>query len=154
VTYALGPGADQLFAKPYVPVLASLIDELRIRHGAADLVNALRSIGMRLARERLGQVAGLRGKDRVEAAARLVNDLGGLAEVEERGDSYVINGYSCPLIAVVADHPEVCQLTQAFLEGVLDGATVRECCRRGEDVACRFEIDLEHAAASPSDRRA
>ena len=35
-----------------------------------------------------------------------LNELGGLAELEERDGGFVIRGYSCPLTSVVRDHPE------------------------------------------------
>ena len=38
----------------------------------------------------------------------MLNDLGGLAELEERGDTVLIRGYSCPPTAVVPGHPGVC----------------------------------------------
>jgi predicted ArsR family transcriptional regulator len=42
---------------------------------------------------------------RFEAAAGVLNKLGGLAEFEEQDGTLVIQGYSCPLAAVTPDHP-------------------------------------------------
>jgi predicted ArsR family transcriptional regulator len=142
VSYTLAPSADQMFAKPYPQVLGALIAQVKRRHGAAEAGDALRAIGAGFARERLGRVAGLGEKARIEAVAGLIDDLGGLAEVEGDAGRYILTGYSCPLVAVVGDHPEACQLTGAFVAGLIGEGTVRECCRRAEDATCRFEIDL------------
>jgi predicted ArsR family transcriptional regulator len=141
-TYVLTETADQMFAKPYAQVLGAVISEVRERHGSDEVVDVLRAIGSRMARGRMGQVVELHGRGRIEAIARLIDDLGGLAEVEERDGRFIVRGYNCPLLAIVGDHPEICKLVEALIEGILGNGTVRECCQRGEDVACCFEIDL------------
>lgn len=147
ITYTLGPTADALFVKPYARVFGALVEEMKQRYGEAELTDALREIGAQLARERLGQVVGLKEKQRVDAIAALIDDLGGLAEVEGGAGHYVLTGYNCPLGAVVGDHPEVCRLTEALVAGLVGSGTVRECCQRGETTTCRFAIDVE----SPSE---
>ncbi len=52
---------------------------------------------------------------RLEAAIAVLNELGGLAELEEREGSFFIRGYDCPLAAAVPGHPEVCRLAEALL---------------------------------------
>jgi predicted ArsR family transcriptional regulator len=141
-TYALTEAADQLFPKPYANVLGAMIGEVRARHGDDEVVVVLRGIGDQLARERMSQVAKLAGRERVGAIARIINDLGGLAEVEERDGQLEVRGYSCPLVAIVNDHPEVCKLTQSTIEGLLGQGTVQEACQRGDRIACRFKIAL------------
>lgn len=97
----------------------------------------LRGVGRRLT---VGQVvpAGDR-RARLEAAVAVLNELGGLAELEERDGTFVIRGYSCPLAAAVPGHPEVCKLAETLLTEVV-GVPVRECCERGEHPYCHFEV--------------
>ncbi len=77
---------------------------------------------------------------RLEAAVGVLNELGGLAELEERDGITLIRGYSCPLAAVVTDRPEVCRLAEALLAELV-GAPVRERCNRGdENPRCCFEV--------------
>lgn len=72
--------------------------------------------------------------------------LGGLAEVERRGDVIVVRGLGCPLGEVVQIEPRACVALQSLLEELI-GVPVRESCERGERPSCRFEIDLpDHAA--------
>ncbi len=79
-------------------------------------------------------------RTRLEAGVSVLNELGGLAELEEHdGDAFVTRGYSCPFTAVVPGHPEVCRLTEALLME-LAGVPVRERCDRGESPRCYFEV--------------
>ena len=69
----------------------------------------------------------------------MLNELGGLAELEERNDTVVIRGYSCPLAGVTLDHPEVCRMAEALVAEV-GGVSVQEHCDRSERPRCCFEI--------------
>jgi predicted ArsR family transcriptional regulator len=135
--YELTPDAEHLFPKPYAPVLRQTLDLLAERLPPAEVEALLRDVGRRLA----ANVPAATGdpRARAEAAAAVLNDLGGLAELEERDGALVIQGYSCPLAAVVPGHPEVCGLAEALVTEVV-GTPVRECCERGEAPRCRFEL--------------
>jgi predicted ArsR family transcriptional regulator len=76
---------------------------------------------------------------RLEAAAGVLNELGGLAELEEQDGTVVIQGYSCPLAAVTPDHPEVCRMAEALVAEVA-GVQVHERCDRSERPRCCFEV--------------
>ena len=76
---------------------------------------------------------------RLEAAAGVLNELGGLAELEEQDGTLVIRGYGCPLAAVTPYHPEVCRLAEALVAEVA-GVPVHERCDRSERPRCRFEV--------------
>ena len=76
---------------------------------------------------------------RLETAVEVLNELGGLAELEERDGAVVIRGYRCPLAGVALDHPEVCRMAEALV-GEVGGVSVREHCDRGERPRCFFEI--------------
>jgi predicted ArsR family transcriptional regulator len=74
---------------------------------------------------------------RLENAAVALNQLGGLAEVDQQNDELVIQGYSCPLATLVPNHPEVCRLAETFVSEVA-GLPLRESCERGPSPRCRF----------------
>jgi predicted ArsR family transcriptional regulator len=136
--YELTPQAEELFPKAYEPVLSQLLDVLAGQLGAQESEALLRSVGRRIAEGQTVPADGVRG--RLEAAADVLNELGGLAELEEeRNGSFVIRGYSCPLAGVVADHPEVCRMAETLLTE-LAGVPVYEHCERGERPRCCFEI--------------
>jgi predicted ArsR family transcriptional regulator len=141
--YELTPEAEDLFPKGYKPVLRRLLDVLAERLGPEGSEAMLRSVGHRIAQ---GQAAPTDGtRSRLEAAVEVLNELGGLAELEEHDGGLVIRGYSCPLAAVTPDHPEVCRMAETLL-AELAGVPVHEHCERGERPRCRFQVVLPDAA--------
>jgi predicted ArsR family transcriptional regulator len=135
--YELEPEAEDLFPKAYEPVLRRLLDVLSERTGEEKAEALLRAVGRRLAEER--GVPADDARERLEAAVHVLNELGGLAELEERDGGFVIRGYSCPLAAVTPDHPEVCRMAETLIAEVA-GVPVHERCDRGERPRCCFEI--------------
>ena len=135
--YELTPQAGELFPKAYEPVLRQLLDVLTVQLGPQESEALLRSVGRRIAEGQSVPVDEVRG--RLEATVGVLNKLGGLAELEERGGSFVIRGYSCPLAGVAPDHPEVCRMAETLLSE-LAGVPIYEHCDRGERPRCCFEV--------------
>ncbi len=135
--YGLSPSAEQLFPKAYDQVLSHLLDLLAERLGAAAVESLLVEVGRRAV---AGRVWPEGAEARLEAALLLLEELGGLAEVERRNGSVAIRGYSCPLGELVPAHPEVCRLAEAVLSEVV-GAPVRERCEKGSAPRCVFEVE-------------
>src|SRR6266568_1102375 len=135
--YTLTRASEELFAKAYSPVLRQLLEELAERMPTEEVEALLLSTGRRLA----AQWPLPRGElhTRVEAAASVLNALGGLTELEWRNGTYLIRGYSCPLAAVVPGHPEVCHLAASLLTELV-GVPVKECCNRSEAARCCFVV--------------
>jgi predicted ArsR family transcriptional regulator len=136
--YELTPEAEDLFPKAYEPVLEQLLSVLAERLGAEESQALLRAVGRRMAeRQTIPANDGLR--TRLEAAVAVLNELGGLAELEEHESTFIIRGYSCPLASVTPDHPEVCRLAESLLTELVD-VPVDEHCDRGEKPRCCFEV--------------
>ena len=135
--YDLAPQAEQLFPKAYGSVLHQLLGVLSERMTAEGLEAALRETGRRIATNRNIPPADLRR--RLEAAVDTLNELGGMAELEQHNGTYCIRGYSCPLAAAVQDHPEVCHLAETLLTELI-GMPVQECCEHGEVPRCCFTV--------------
>ena len=144
--YELTPEAEDLFPKTYKPTLRRFLDVLAERLGPEETEAMLRAVGRDLAEGKIAATDGTRA--RLEAAVGALNELGGLAEVEERDGTLVIQGYSCPLAALTPDHPEVCRMAETLVTEV-SGVPVYERCERGERPRCCFEVatsndDFEH----------
>lgn len=135
--YELTREAEDLFPKAYEPALRRLLEVLSDQLGPEESEALLRSVGRRLAEEHSTRADGLHA--RLESAVRVLNELGGLAELEERDGALIIRGYSCPLAGVTPDHPEVCRMAETMI-AELAGVPVRERCDRGERPRCCFEI--------------
>jgi predicted ArsR family transcriptional regulator len=142
--YELTPEAEDLFPKAYTPVLLRLLDVLSERLGQEESEALLRAAGRSLADESTTPSDDVHA--RLEAAVGVLNELGGLAELEERDGGLVIRGYSCPLAAVTPDHPEVCRMVETLL-AELAGVPVHEHCDRGESPRCCFEVERLRNAA-------
>ena len=139
--YELTPEAEDLFTKAYEPTLRRLLDVLAERIGPEDTDAVLRAVGRGLAEGNTVPTDGTRA--RLEAAVAVLNELGGLAELEERDGALVIQGYSCPLSALTPDHPEVCRMAETLVTEVA-GVPVYERCDRGERPRCCFEISASN----------
>ena len=135
--YELTQEGEDLFPKAYEPTLRRLLDVLSERLGLEESEALLRSVGRRLAEEHSTQADGAHA--RLETAVEVLNELGGLAELEERDGALVIRGYSCPLGGVTPEHPEVCRMAEALVAEVA-GVPVQEHCDRSERPRCCFEV--------------
>jgi predicted ArsR family transcriptional regulator len=144
--YELASEAEDLFPKAYEPVLRRLLDVLSEREGEQRTEAMLRRVGGRLAEER--EVPGGDARARLEAAVEVFNELGGLAELEERDGGLIIRGYSCPLAGVTQDHPEVCRMAETLITE-LAGVSVYEHCDRGERPRCCFEVATSDGTEQP-----
>ena len=146
--YELTP-EEGLFPRAYEPVLERLLDVLSDRLGPEESEALLRGVGRRLAEERGATDGGMRA--RLEEAIAVLNQLGGLAEIEERDEGLVIRGYGCPLAAVTPDHPEACRMVETLISE-LAGVPVQERCERGLRPRCRFEVVLAENTATKQQR--
>jgi predicted ArsR family transcriptional regulator len=118
-------------------VLDRLLESLGQRLPVEVLEEVVRDAGRRMALERPLPRGGVR--ERAVAAAAVLDELGGLAEVREVDGLLLISAWTCPLAAVVPGHPELCRLLEALLADIV-GAPVRERCDRREPPRCSFEV--------------
>jgi predicted ArsR family transcriptional regulator len=135
--YELTPEAEDLFPKAYEPVLHRLLDVLAEQLERDESEALLRSVGRLMAK---GETVPTHGpRERLEAAVEVLNELGGLAELEERDGGFLIRGYSCPLAGLTQEHPEVCRMVETLITE-LAGVPVYEHCDRGERPRCCLEV--------------
>lgn len=146
-TYVLTPEADGLFPKAYDALLNQLITVLKNRLSPAEIEAVLREVGRAVAAE-----ASRKGSDnletRVQSAVKVLEAIGGSAEVERHDDKIVIRGNGCPLAAAVTVHPEVCRLAETLVAEVVKAPVEEHCDREGRP-KCRFEISYQAAQKSP-----
>lgn len=137
VVYRLAPAAEDLFPKAYVPVLRRLLEVLKESLGSETVDALLRNVGQSLASGSPGSSTDL--PTRLEHAVTTLNALGGCAHLEQQQGVHIIRGSSCPLAALVPDHPEVCRLATALVSDLL-GLPVEEQCERSEQAHCCFVV--------------
>jgi predicted ArsR family transcriptional regulator len=140
-TYGVTMQAELLFSRAYIPILTQLLHVLAERMSAAEFDSTMREVGRALMAS-MGRGTG-RGplRDRVAGASSLLNELGGLSEVEEEDGLYVLRSHGCPLAAATAEHPEACNALESLFSQFV-GAKVTKCCDRYDRERCCFEIPL------------
>lgn len=136
--YGLTAEGEELFPKAYALVLGQLVEEIVRTQGRPRAVELLRSVGARAAG---AAKAAVTARQRAENAAAVFRRLGADVEVrEDDAGGWRLQTHGCPLSAVIADHPEVCELGKAVVEAA-SGGSVTECCERGANPRCCFSID-------------
>jgi predicted ArsR family transcriptional regulator len=137
--YALTGEGEELFPKAYALILGELVEEIARVDGWARATELLRAVGRRAAS---GAAPPAHREGRVAVAAAVLRSLGGEVEVQRTALGYTLQGYACPLSAVTAKHPQVCDLARALVEEIT-GQSVTECCDRSDRPRCRFRVDDE-----------
>lgn len=135
--YGLTAQGEASFATAYVEVLRALLDALGGGVEAATVERVLDRAGRRLAHEFEWAGEGLDA--RLRRAAEVLNEMGGMAEVDATANPPAIVGRGCPLAALVDDHPGVCRMARALVSEIT-GRPVRERCDRSRRPACRFAV--------------
>jgi predicted ArsR family transcriptional regulator len=145
VTYVLGPEAEQLFPKAYGQLVSLLMSIFSRQIKPRNLRAGMRAAGRAVAQEHLRELKGKTRQQRVDAALRILKELGGAATFREEAGRHFIYGNGCPIAAATANHPEACLLTESLLASLV-GSPVKECCIRGPTPSCRFEVKSRRGA--------
>ena len=137
VLYELAPGVNEAMSRAYVPFTTQVLRELSERLPASELDEIMRGVGRGLARQWSRPQGSFR--ERVEAAAAVLQTLGAPNELESSDGGLTILGFGCLLASAVGEQPAVCHAMESLLEELI-GAPVTECCQRGERPRCCFTI--------------
>ena len=135
-TYELTPEADALFPKAYDALLNQLIAVLKNRLKPAEIEEVLREVGRAVAAD-APEAHDL--DSRLKIAVKVLETIGGAAEIERDGDRIMIAATGCPLAAAVTVHPEVCRLAETLVAEIVKVPVEEKCDREGRP-KCRFEI--------------
>jgi len=136
--YGLTAEFEPALSRAYIPLLLQVLRELNARMSEAELRELMAAVGRRWAAA-LPRVGGDR-RARAEFAARLLAELGGMVEVEEREGQISLRGFSCPLGALVCERPQICGALEALLTEVTGGEVREQCDRTGDRPRCCFAL--------------
>lgn len=137
--YALTPEAEQIFPKAYGPLIDLLLAVFSKKLSLKELRAAMREVGRKVADDYLLEVERIPRDQRIEAALRILKELGGAATFHESEGKHFIRGNGCPLAAATGRHPEACLIAESLLTQII-GAPVKEHCIHGAAPSCRFQI--------------
>lgn len=150
-TYVVTEEADNLFPKAYDALLNQLIAVLKTRLSPPEIEEALREVGRAMAATApAGQNTDL--ESRVQSALKVLEAIGGAAEIVKHEDKFMIQASGCPLAAAVTVHSEVCQLAESLVAEIVK-APVQELCDRTGRPKCRFEIGHKNAQKAQNETR-
>jgi predicted ArsR family transcriptional regulator len=147
--YQVAPEAERLFTKAYIPVLTELIGVMEERMTPAELEVVFREVGKRLAAARGVSPGTLHS--RAELAARVLTELGGIVDVEQKDGAITLRGYSCPLADAVRAHPAMCQAVEGLVVELLQAPVTERCDREGQPRCC-FEVLQTPSVLPDADR--
>lgn len=137
--YKLTDEARHVFPKFYAPLFNQLLDSLKRQMSASAITSLLEEVGRNVASSFSGRKKA-RLEERVDAAVRALQELGGSAVAAVEDDKLLIKSSGCPFVDAVTEHPEVCTIAEALVQEIL-GKQVHEICDRTDIPRCRFLIE-------------
>lgn len=149
--FRLTASADALFPKRYELFAGKLLDTLVSEHG----VDALRAILSRWEDDlhaHLDRELPQEPSERLDALARHQSDHGFMAEVKRDADGSVsLVERNCPIAALAARYPEICEREAALFGRTLKWKTTLVSCQAKGDGVCAFRIGKppRHQADGP-----
>ena len=125
--YRLTAQGDETFPRNYETLANSMLDELRAWQGDEAISELVFRQRERMRRDWQGRLSGKQPRERIAELARLLTELGYMAEAREVAPgSYTLVKRNCPLCAVARNHPEICCKTSAAFYQQLLGDLVVE----------------------------
>lgn len=147
VRYCLTAEGDHLFPKKYPQLLVGLLDTIAAEAGA----NAVTAVLARCTDERVAalerRIPSGPMKRRMTALQAIYGDGDPFANVEKRGNDYVVIERNCPYLDFAMERPQICSTTVSTLRRLTGCEVVRE--RRFQDGDGRCEFHVRTAQASP-----
>src|ERR1041385_9009241 len=95
-TYVLTDEADRLFPKAYDALLNQLIAVLKTRLSPPEIEEALREVGRAMAATAPAE-SNANLESRVQSALKVLEAIGGAAQIVKNEDKFVIQASGCPL---------------------------------------------------------
>jgi predicted ArsR family transcriptional regulator len=135
--YAITLEGQIQFSTLYLPVLTQFLGVAEGQCSGKQLESFMLDTGKSLASRYPKPSGDL--KHRVQAAARLLNGFGGVAEVRMQDGTLVIRSPACPLAALTSENEAACKVLQGLLSEYL-AARVTVCCNLEEEPKCCFEV--------------
>jgi predicted ArsR family transcriptional regulator len=137
--YGLSESALDLFPRPYGLLFNKLLTALRSVVSPSALIDRFHEVGSGIGKEnKIEENADL--DQRIERALTAIESLGGAATHASSNGKTLITSEGCPFAEAVAEHPEVCKITESMIAEIV-GTKVIEHCDRTSSPKCRFQLE-------------
>ena len=138
VLYSITPDGQIQFSTLYLPVMSHFLRVAESECPGKQLGSFMNKTGRAMAKKYPKPSGTIR--QRVDAAAKLLSDFGGVPRVRRNNGSLVIQSLGCPLSALTSEHPAACRIIQGLLTECI-GRPAKICCDRGDEPRCCFEVE-------------
>ena len=136
--YRATDGQEDSMSSAYKPFATALVEHASHHMPRAAFKRLMKDVGKGIA-----LAAGINDQwpldERLEAARKVVDELGANTELDRESDSYVIRSHNCPLASAVRSNGCVCAAVASFFSEAT-GCTVEEQCSREKQLVCRFKL--------------
>lgn len=138
--YALTEKASDTFPQGYHILTDRLLEELKSMVGQDGMETLLNRLADKLAASIGPHIGDGTLEERLDQAARLLEQEGFLAKWEKTPQGYVFYELNCPYRRVIQNHPEVCTMDQRFLSEVLRISVEKIDCIVGGGARCTYAV--------------
>lgn len=138
--YRLTPAADDLFPKAYHLLAERVLAKIKEQYGVAEARAILHAVAQDLA---ASHGVGLTERplgERLVQVEDIMEAEGFRVRISEGGHPPSVEVCNCAYRHVAAQHPEVCELDHALMEGILGQPLARVKYAPAGDDCCRFEM--------------
>jgi len=123
--------------KMVVPAIWQAIEEV----GGEELTDrVLRRVSALVAEQYSRRITATRPKDRLREMAKILNEEGGLVEVEDEKGGLILHKRSCAFISMYEPKRSVCRVDEEMLSAVVGHPVRRVACRHDGAACCSFEL--------------
>jgi len=133
------------FSTLYLPVLTEFLEVAEGQCSGRQLLKFMSDTGKSLAKRYPKPTGTL--KNRMNAAARLLNGFGGIIDLETDNGAMVLRGFGCPLAALTSENAAACRVIEGLLTEYLS-TRVATCCDLSAAPRCCFELTRGNKARS------
>lgn len=140
--YVLTAAGQELFPRHYSWFAQLVVESIRQEAGAEAMRERLEGMGVGVARQLLGQNAGLEDRrQRVERLAGIMEALGyETRQSDPAGEDPVIEADNCVFHKLAMGDPDICRFDLALLATFTDSAVDHEECMAKGGNVCRFRF--------------
>lgn len=140
--YVLTAAGQELFPRHYSWFAQLVVESIRQEAGPEAMRERLEGMGAGVARQLLGQNAGLEDRrQRVERLAGIMADLGyETRQPDPAGEDPVIEADNCVFHKLAMGDPDICRFDLALLATFTDSAVDHEECMAKGGNVCRFRF--------------
>jgi DeoR family suf operon transcriptional repressor len=127
----------------YFRLTNRLLDEIKGSLTETQVGRLFSGVASGMADRYAEALAGMSLPEKLNRLKTMLADEGFEAEMEAQEDRIVIREMNCPYFRIGREHPEVCQIDQAFIATALALPVSRVGCVLDGDAHCTFTVPLE-----------